>query len=373
MSYAHVGLDVMSLRVNEGALPLVCRLGVPAVLLISVIEATLAWTQGEPELYLQAAESVFLGVAGGLAYWAHKRSRRKLAAYIVVIGGSLAALFTAVRTPASAFGQSVVVAMVGFIAASYVEQRRHVVATTVCALVAVALIGAVGAMGGPAPNPLVSAFTTIIASLVAGALLVVAVVVEIEHRRLTAIDEDRMASLLVDRNRALRDDLQAREAAHAELRARSLDRNIAARLVRELESELDSSVPRRLGRSFAHDLDLTSLSHYLETFERRGLGQVSLDKSREEVYRFRARRLIESAALPDGGRQPRCHFTLGYLEGAVGHAAGGAQTLGVELECAASSGADICRFEVRVRRIRTSPTRISPSASRAGTPHLPDP
>lgn len=142
-------------------------------------------------------------------------------------------------------------------------------------------------------------------------------------------------------------DVTDRQRAEAAMRAQSVTRALARRLLTEIASRagVPDHVLRETGRALAAEVDGgIDLSAYAAAYETMGFGHLRVAEDAAGRVTFAAHDTIERR---EASVLPTCFLTLGFLEGAVSRARN-VNALGSEMRCR-SLGHEECRFTVRTR------------------------
>jgi nitrogen fixation/metabolism regulation signal transduction histidine kinase len=148
-----------------------------------------------------------------------------------------------------------------------------------------------------------------------------------------------------------RDDLAAetaeRQRAEEALRA-AVSRNLVGQMLRDLQAmgAVSETAMHRAGQELAANMGAEALPSALQTFSAMGLGSLALASADEDLGRwtFIGHDLMEMNKDDD---HPTCHYTRGFLHGAVQQIAGGARVADTEATCQSMASAT-CRFVVQV-------------------------
>lgn len=151
-------------------------------------------------------------------------------------------------------------------------------------------------------------------------------------------------------------DVTQRHLAEELRKSETVTRPLMRRIVLDLVERL--AAPQQaisaVGRSLASEVHGEAIEDFVRAFRAMGLGELSFESFDGQTYVFNARDLVERRKR---SRQPSCHLTLGFTEGAIAklHAGG---SLGTEVRCQ-SQGHEACQFMVVPREpmVPPSPTR----------------
>ena len=142
-------------------------------------------------------------------------------------------------------------------------------------------------------------------------------------------------------------DVTERKRAEEALRAQSVTRSLARRLITEIISRgnVQDGVLRETGRALASEVEGgTDLHAYAAAYGGMGFGRLRCAEDANGRVTFTGEDLIERRTT---STLPTCFLTLGFLEGAVSRARG-VRALGSELRCQSLGHAE-CQFNVRTR------------------------